>query len=80
MPEGQFEISGYYHPKMRVALRGRSLSRAAFLMDAQRLILPAFGAYTGGLWADDPAFAGLLGADAAAIVLGQPPVMIPLKR
>ena len=49
-------------------------------MDAQRLILPAFGAYTGGLWADDPAFAGLLGADAAAIVLGQPPVMIPLKR
>lgn len=80
LPEGQFEISGHYHPKMRVALRGRSLSRAAFLMDERRLILPAFGAYTGGLWADDPAFAGLLGADAAAIVLGQPPVMIPLKR
>lgn len=80
LPEGRFEISGHYHPKMRVALRGRSLSRAAFLMDERRLILPAFGAYTGGLWADDPTFAGLLGADAAAIVLGQPPVMIPLKR
>jgi uncharacterized protein len=51
------EVSGHYHPKMRVPLPGRGLSRPCFLRDARRLILPAFGAYTGGLRADDPACA-----------------------
>lgn len=43
------EVSGHYHPKARVRLRGRSLSGRCFAGDGRRLILPAFGAYTGGL-------------------------------
>jgi uncharacterized protein len=43
------EISGHYHPKMRFSARGRMISRRCFLQSGQRLILPAFGAFTGGL-------------------------------
>ena len=49
------EISGHYHPKHRLAGR----SRPAFLLDQSRMILPAYGAYTGGLNVLDPAIAGL---------------------
>ncbi|MCV2877068.1 ligase-associated DNA damage response endonuclease PdeM [Rhodobacteraceae bacterium XHP0102] len=80
LPSTAFEISGHYHPKLRISARGRSLSRPAFLMDHHRLILPAFGAYTGGLWVDDPAFDAVIGSGAQAIALGQPPVLMPLKR
>lgn len=43
------EISGHYHPKARVRVKGRSVSGRCFATDGRRLILPAFGAYTGGL-------------------------------
>lgn len=43
------EVSGHYHPKARVQLRGRSVAGRCFMTDGRRLILPAFGAYTGGL-------------------------------
>ncbi|EDP65797.1 hypothetical protein BAL199_03194 [alpha proteobacterium BAL199] len=43
------EISGHYHPKARVQVRGRSVSGRCFATDGRRLVLPAFGAYTGGL-------------------------------
>lgn len=43
------EISGHFHPKLRLALHGRAVSRPCFAGDEQRLILPAFGALTGGL-------------------------------
>lgn len=43
------EVSGHYHPKARVRLRARSVSGRCFVTDGRRLILPAFGAYTGGL-------------------------------
>ena len=42
------EVSGHYHPKASVPARGRSISRPAFLYDSDRLILPAYGTYTGG--------------------------------
>lgn len=45
------DISGHYHPKARLAGR----ARAAFLVGREHLILPAFGAYTGGMdWPSDP--------------------------
>ena len=74
------EVSGHYHPKLRLSLRGRRLARACFLHDARRVILPAFGAYTGGLAADDPALAGLFGPDVAAILTGAPCLRLPLAR
>jgi len=46
---GQGEISGHYHPKLSVAARGRRITRPAFVYDEARLILPAFGTYTGGM-------------------------------
>lgn len=45
----QGEVSGHYHPKARVRLRARSLSGRCFATDGRRLVLPAFGAYAGGL-------------------------------
>ena len=53
------EIAGHLHPAARVAGRGRSVRRRCFVGDGQRLILPAFGAYTGGLNILDKAYAGL---------------------
>lgn len=48
------EISGHFHPKFRQQIRGRLVSRRCFVRSPQKLILPAFGALTGGLDADDP--------------------------
>ncbi|MEO1292954.1 MAG: ligase-associated DNA damage response endonuclease PdeM [Pseudomonadota bacterium] len=64
------EVSGHYHPKATLHVRGRRLSRRCFVMGAGRLILPAFGAYTGGLDAADPVFAPLVGEEAVAFLLG----------
>lgn len=51
------EISGHFHPKLRLALRGRAVARPCFAGDARRLILPAFGALAGGLDVTAPAIA-----------------------
>ncbi len=53
------EIAGHLHPAARVVGRGRSVRRRCFAGDGHRLILPAFGAYAGGLDVRDRAFAGL---------------------
>lgn len=54
-----FEISGHLHPVASVSGRGRSVRRRCFAADHGRMILPAFGAYTGGLNIRDGAFKGL---------------------
>ncbi len=77
---GVAEISGHYHPKARVALRGRSLSRPCFLVDQARLILPAYGTYTGGLRSYTDVLCDLMGGDAKAILLTTPPLSIPMPR
>jgi metallophosphoesterase superfamily enzyme len=74
------EISGHYHPKARLALRGRSLSRPAFLIDSNRVILPAYGTYTGGLWSDDATFAGLMRREAIALLTGPMLHAVPMPR
>ncbi len=79
-PGAVAEISGHYHPKLRLTARGRSLSRPCFLLDEARLILPAYGAYTGGLWADSPALSRLMGPGARAILTGDPPRAVPLPH
>jgi uncharacterized protein len=48
------EISGHYHPKSHIDIRGRRLSGACFIHDERRIVLPAFGAYTGGLHIESP--------------------------
>lgn len=43
------EISGHYHPSARIKTRGRLVGGKCFVTDGRRLVMPAFGAYTGGL-------------------------------
>jgi len=62
------EISGHFHPKLRVHLRGRQVSRRCFVMSATKMIMPAFGALTGGLDAHHPEILGSVGSSAAALV------------
>ena len=59
------EISGHYHPKVRLAGQGLP----AFLVGRQRLILPAYGAYTGGMMADRAPLPDLMGPRARALAL-----------
>ena len=64
------EVSGHLHPCARISgPRGR-VRRRCFATDGQRLILPAFGAYAGGLNLLDPAFGGLFSQPPLAGVLG----------
>lgn len=49
------EISGHFHPKFRQMLRGRMVSRRCFVKSRRKLIMPAFGALTGGLDVQDNA-------------------------
>jgi hypothetical protein len=51
------EVSGHLHPIARVARRGSAVSRRCFASDGRRLVMPAFGAYAGGLNVRDRAFA-----------------------
>ncbi len=55
--EFEGEIAGHLHPVARVAQRGRTTSRRCFAANGRRLVMPAFGAYTGGLNVRDRAFA-----------------------
>jgi DNA ligase-associated metallophosphoesterase len=62
------EMSGHYHPKLRLSLKGRSVSRRCFVASATKLILPAFGAFTGGLDAGHPEILRKVGRGASALV------------
>lgn len=62
------EMSGHYHPKLRLSLRGRSVSRRCFVASATKLILPAYGAFTGGLDAGHPEIVRKVGRGASALV------------
>jgi DNA ligase-associated metallophosphoesterase len=66
------EIAGHLHPSARVLGRGRSVRRRCFVGNGHRLVLPAFGAYAGGLNVLDRAFAGLFAAPTfRAFMLGE---------
>jgi uncharacterized protein len=66
------EIAGHLHPLARVARRGRAVSRRCFASDGRRLVMPAFGAYAGGLNVRDRAIVSLFGALAfTAHMLGE---------
>ena len=62
------EMSGHYHPKFRVYLRGRLVSRRCFVVSPTKLIFPAFGSLTGGLDAHHPEILRSVGVNAAALV------------
>ncbi len=71
------EVSGHYHPKARLPGRGPT---PCFLLGQSCLILPAYGIYTGGLWAQHKLFDALIGPNARAILTGPTPLMIPRPK
>jgi DNA ligase-associated metallophosphoesterase len=60
--ESSGEIAGHLHPSARIHQRGRTLTRKCFATDGTRLVMPAFGAYTGGLNIRNAAFLKVFGA------------------
>jgi len=70
-PGATGELCGHHHPKAGVVTRAGTVTRPCFVADARRLMLPALGAYTGGLDLAHPAIARLFPHDGRAFLLGQ---------
>lgn len=64
------EICGHHHPKAAIPARGCDVSRPCFVADSRRLMLPAFGAYTGGLDVRHPAITALFPRGGRVFLLG----------
>jgi DNA ligase-associated metallophosphoesterase len=62
------EISGHFHPKLRLTINGRRISRRCFVASNRKLILPAFGSLTGGLDARHPEIVRAISGAAVALV------------
>jgi uncharacterized protein len=74
------EISGHYHPKATLQTRASAYTAACFLIDKDKVIMPAFGAYTGGLHSQDRALTDLMKGDALAVLTGRTALPIPMPR
>lgn len=72
------EISGHFHPKARLNLRGSNYVKPAFLIDIDRVIMPAYGTYTGGLHAHSEPLSNLMRPDAIAVLTGSKALAIPM--
>jgi hypothetical protein len=70
------EVSGHFHPKARLG----GTQRPCFLIDQRRVIMPAFGAYTGGLRCTDPVLAGLMQPGTVAVLTGAQALVLPMPR
>ena len=66
--EARPELSGHFHPKLRLTVRGRAVARRCFVATATKLVLPAFGALTGGLDPSHPAIVRAVGRGAEALI------------
>lgn len=66
--EPMAEVSGHFHPKARIAVRGKHVTRPCIAVSPRRMILPSFGTLTGGLSVDDPAICARMGRPLHALV------------
>jgi DNA ligase-associated metallophosphoesterase len=71
LPDAPGEVSGHFHPKARVATRVGEIVRPCFMTDVHRIMLPSFGAYTGGLDVRSPAIARHYPDGGRAFLLGR---------
>ncbi|MBY0336363.1 MAG: ligase-associated DNA damage response endonuclease PdeM [Acetobacteraceae bacterium] len=71
LPRFQAELSGHFHPKATLPTRAGGVTRPCFLATAQRLLLPSFGAYTGGLDVLDPALGAVARGARRVFLLGE---------
>ncbi|WP_407696751.1 ligase-associated DNA damage response endonuclease PdeM [Sedimentitalea xiamensis] len=79
-PAASAEVSGHFHPKVHLRMRGHSLSRPAFLLDDRRLVLPAYGSFTGGLRSTDRSLTELMRPGALALLTGPTVLAVPMPR
>lgn len=79
-PKASGEVSGHYHPKAQVQTRAKTISRPAFLADSDRVVLPSYGTYTGGLKSSDPVLTALMRTEAIAILTGRTAHAVPMPR
>ncbi len=70
-PGATGEVCGHHHPKAAVATRAGRVSRPCFVTDSRRIMLPALGAYAGGLDVRNPAIAALFPRGGRAFLLGE---------
>ena len=74
------EVSGHYHPGATVRIKDRDITRPAFLLDSDRVILPAYGIYTGRLHSNDDMLQRLMRREALAVLTGSVPHAVPMPR
>ncbi len=74
------EVAGHLHPCASVGKWGRSVRRRCFVSDGLRLVLPSFGAYTGGLDVREAPITGLFAGPFHAYMLGQRRVYAVAQR
>jgi DNA ligase-associated metallophosphoesterase len=80
-PAAEIELSGHYHPKASVRIKGRRITKPCFMEDGRRMILPAFGSLTGGLDVKDPVFNQIFSGDINLHLLGQSGIFsLPIKK
>ncbi|MDG2406569.1 MAG: ligase-associated DNA damage response endonuclease PdeM [Paracoccaceae bacterium] len=79
-PNRTGEISGHYHPKIQLKTVAGRVSRSCFLHDTARVILPAYGVYTGGLDIGHSIFQTLMEPHTLAILTGKMPRLVPMQR
>ncbi len=79
-PGASGEVSGHYHPKASIRTGNRTITRPSFLVDRNRVILPSYGTYTGGLRSDDTVLTDLMRPEAIAILTGQKAHAVPMPR
>jgi uncharacterized protein len=78
-PDATGEVSGHFHPKTSVTVKGRTVSRPCFLLDDRRVVLPAFGTYTGGLHSDAAVLRELMAAGALSVLTGKKAQPVPMR-
>lgn len=76
-PGARAEVSGHYHPKARLVVGRHSIARPCFLVDEDRVILPAFGTFTGGLYCSSEPLKSLMRPAAQAFLIGRAMVKLP---
>jgi len=76
----RFEISGHYHPKIRVRVKHQSFTRRCFLVDDKRVIMPAYGTYTGGLYCNRDPLRSIMNQNSIALMIGKEIYLIPISK
>ncbi|CAM1631062.1 ApaH type [Bartonella choladocola] len=74
------EIAGHLHPALRISRRGMSVRRFCFASDGNRMILPAFGAYAGGLDLTHKAFCNIFDKSALIACLLGKNAIYPIQK